>query len=123
MKLFALAVVIAALPTSLAFAENSTPSGPQSELRAQAKITETKARQIALSQVPKGTVKSIELENEKGLLIWSVDLALPDTRNITEVGIDAKTGAVVAVDIETPQDQEKEKAEDEANRNKSEKTK
>lgn len=116
MKLFALTFLAAALQTNAAFAENTTKTASQNEMRAEAKITESKARQIALSQVPKGAVKSIELEKEKGLLIWSVDIAVPDTKNITEVGVDAKTGAVVAVDIETPQEQEREK--DEAASNK-----
>ena len=113
MKLFALALIATAIHISVAQAESSTTTVSQSALRVEAKITEPTARKIALSQVPKGTVKSIELEREKGLLIWSVDLAVRDTKNITEVGIDATTGTVVAVDIETPKEQENEK--DEAN--------
>jgi uncharacterized membrane protein YkoI len=75
----------------------------------EAKISKAEATKLALSKVPHGTIKESELEKEKGKLIWSFDIATPGTKNITEVNIDAITGAVIAVDIETP---EKEKAEE-----------
>lgn len=83
-----------------------------SDLKAQAKITEAQAREIALKKAPGGKIESGELEVEKGTLIWSFDIAMPNTKDITEVAVDAKTGAVVSVDIETPKEQKKEKAED-----------
>ena len=73
-----------------------------------AKITKAEAVKIALARVPNGTIKESELEKEKGKLIWSFDVATPGAKNITEVNVDAITGEIVAVDIETP---EKEKAE------------
>jgi hypothetical protein len=42
-------------------------------------------------------------------MIWSFDIATPGTKNITEVNIDAMTGEIVAVDIETPEKEAKEK--------------
>jgi hypothetical protein len=96
-----------------AFAEDSAKKGPtQAELQAQAKVTEAQARKIALTKAPGGKIQSSELEEENGLLIWSFDIATPDTKNITEVNVDAKTGTIVGVDIETPKDQAKEAAED-----------
>jgi len=77
-----------------------------------AKISKVEAQKIALARVPNGAIKESELENEKGKLIWSFDIATPGTKNITEVNVDAITGEIVAVDIETP---EKEKAEAEKN--------
>src|SRR5580692_11613072 len=74
-----------------------------------AKITKAEATKIALAKVPNGIIKESELEKEKGKLIWTFDVATPGTKNITEVNVDAITGEIVAVDIETP---EKEKAED-----------
>jgi uncharacterized membrane protein YkoI len=74
----------------------------------EAKITKAEAVKIALARVPNGTIKESELEKENGKLIWSFDVATPGTKNITEVNVDAITGTIVAVDIETP---EKEKAE------------
>lgn len=82
------------------------------ELLARAKVTEAQARDIALTKVPKGTVQSAELEVEHKVLIWSLDLTTPGTKDITEVAIDAKTGAVVSVDTESPADQAKEAAKD-----------
>lgn len=84
----------------------------QAELLAQAKVTEAKAREIALAKAPKGTIQSSELEEEDGRLIWSVDISTPNTKDITEVAVDAKTGAVVSVEIESPKDQAKEAAKD-----------
>ena len=66
MKLFTLALIATAIHTNVALAESSTTTVSQSELRADAKITEPIAQKIALSQVPKRTVKSIKLEREKG---------------------------------------------------------
>ncbi len=79
------------------------------DLKAEAKISETDARATALAKVPDGTIKEAELEKEKGKLIWSFDIARPNTKDITEVNIDAVTGEIVGTDIETPKDQAKEK--------------
>jgi len=64
--------------------------------------------------VPNGTVKDGELEKEKGKLIWSFDITTPDSKDIQEIAVDAMTGALVAVETETPADQAKEAAEDAA---------
>ncbi len=75
-------------------------------------MTESDARATALAKVPGGTVQSAELENEHGKLVWSFDISMPHSKNITEVQVDAKTGKIAAVEIETPRDQAKEKAAD-----------
>jgi len=82
-------------------------------LKAQAKVTEAKAQKTALAKVPGGSIKSSELEKERGKLIWSFDIAMPKSRNVTEVQVDAKTGKVVSTQIETPADQAKEATADE----------
>ena len=64
--------------------------------------------------MPGGTVKDGELEREKGKLIWSFDVTVPDSKDIKEVAVDALTGEVVAVDTETAADRAKEAAEDAA---------
>src|SRR5258706_5649843 len=86
----------------------------QAELLSQVKISKETAQASALAKVPGGTVKDGELEKEKGKLIWSFDIAIPDSKDIKEVAVDAITGEVVAVDTETPEDQAKEAAEDAA---------
>ena len=82
------------------------------KLEAQAKITKAEAQKIALDKVPGGTIKEGDIEKEKGKLLWSFDIATPGTKDITEVQVDAMTGAVLDIAKETVADQEKEKKED-----------
>jgi hypothetical protein len=85
---------------------------------AKAKLTKAEAEKIALEKVPGGKVKEGELEMEGGVLLWSFDIAVEGSKNITEVNINAVTGKVVAVDVETPADQAKEAKEDEKEKEK-----
>ena len=78
----------------------------------EAKVSKADAEKNALNRVLNGTIKEAELEKEKGKLIWSFDVATPGTKNITEVNVDAITGEIVAVDIETPEKEGKEAAEE-----------
>ncbi len=87
-------------------------SKKESHLEGKAKISKEDAEKTALSKAPGGTIKEGELENEKGKLIWSFDIAVPGTKNITEVNVDAITGEIIAVEQETPKDQEKEKSDE-----------
>jgi uncharacterized membrane protein YkoI len=88
----------------------------EKQLAKEAKITRSRAEHIALSKVPDGRVSSGELEREHGTLIWSFDIAKPDTRAINEVQVDAKTGKVVSVKTETAKDQAAEAAADKKKR-------
>jgi hypothetical protein len=109
MRMFSLTVgMVLGFAAAVAFA--AEPS--EAELMKQAKITKAEAEQIALAQVSQGTVKSAELENEKGQLVWSFDIARPGTRDITEIWVDAKTGEIISTQNETPSDQAKEAAAD-----------
>jgi uncharacterized membrane protein YkoI len=62
------------------------------------KITLAQARAIALKKAP-GKVRSEELENEHGKLIYSFDIAT-SAKAITEVNVDALNGKIVAVQQE-----------------------
>jgi uncharacterized membrane protein YkoI len=84
----------------------------QAELKAQAKITRAEAEKTALGIVLDGKIKDGELEKEHGRLIWSFDISMPKSENITEVQVDANTGEIVSIQIETPNDQAKEAAAD-----------
>lgn len=86
----------------------------EASLMKEAKITKVQAERRALAKVPQGVIKSAEIEKEHGKLIWSFDIAQAGTKNITEVQVDAKTGEIAAVDVETPKDQSKEAAADKA---------
>ena len=101
---FVAAFSLAAVTTSeLAAAEETA-----AQLRTQAKVSKSDAQKTALEKVLNGRVESAELEKENGKLVWSFDIAKPNTKNITEVQVDAKTGQIAAVAEETPKDQAKE---------------
>jgi uncharacterized membrane protein YkoI len=104
----AAAVWITTSTTSIFAAKKET----QAQLQAEAKVTQAAAEKTALAKVPNGKIKSSELEREHGKLVWSFDISTPGSKNITEVQVDAKTGKIVTVAIETPKDQAKESAAD-----------
>jgi uncharacterized membrane protein YkoI len=89
----------------------------EAQLLAQAKITKAQAEKTALAKVSHGKIKSGELEKERGKLVWSFDISTPHSKNITEVQVDAKTGKIAAVEIETPKDQAKEAKMDKTKKN------
>jgi uncharacterized membrane protein YkoI len=91
--------------------EHQNQEAKQAKLMADAKVTRADAEKIALGKVPTGTIKEGELEKEKGKLIWSFDLTTPDTKDITEVGVDAITGDVISVEKEAAEEQTKGKEE------------
>ena len=76
---------------------------------AKAKVGRAEADKIVLAKVPDGKVKEAELEKEDGKLVWSFDLSTPGTKDITEVLVDAKTGAVVSVEKESAESELKER--------------
>jgi uncharacterized membrane protein YkoI len=95
----------------------------EAKLHAEAKISKEAASATALAQVPNGTVKESELEKEHGKLIWSFDITTPDSKDITEIAVDAITGQVISSEKETPEEQAKEAAEDAAKAKKHKKDK
>jgi uncharacterized membrane protein YkoI len=101
-------ILVAGLGLSVAVAADES----QDALKAQAKITQAEAAKTALAKVPHGVIKAAELEKEHGKLIWSFDISMPKSKNITEVQVDAKTGKIVSTEVETPKDQAKEAAAD-----------
>jgi uncharacterized membrane protein YkoI len=75
----------------------------QAQLQSEATVSMDAAKATALAKVPNGTVKSGELEREKGRLIYSFDITVPGKSGIDEVAVDAKTGTVVGPVVhETP---------------------
>jgi uncharacterized membrane protein YkoI len=85
-SIFALAMTLA---VALSAAPKYTP-----------KVTMAQAREAALKAVPGATVKSEELEKEKGKWIYSFDLQ--SGKEIREVWIDPETGKVLANEVESP---------------------
>lgn len=67
----------------------------QAQLKKEAKISMADAKATAAKLVPNGTIKSSELEREKGKLIYSFDIATKGKSGIDEVNVDAMTGTVI----------------------------
>ncbi|MGI9088835.1 MAG: PepSY domain-containing protein [Chthoniobacterales bacterium] len=101
------AIALVGLTTSTLLAEQPDP-----KLLKAAKITQADAQKTALAKVPNGTVKSAELENEGGALVWSFDINKPNSKDIAEVLVDAKTGKIVKMENENPKQQANEAAAD-----------
>ena len=68
----------------------------------QATVAETEAAKTALATVQNGRIQAVELENENGRLIYSYELKVPGKSGIEEVNVNAKTGAVVNTEHESP---------------------
>ena len=102
-------IIAGLLAAAIGAAGCATEKSEPTELQAQAKITKEQAQKTALAKAPGGAVKEAELEKEKGRLIWSFDIVTPGSKNLTEVGVDAITGDVVAVATETPEQHKKER--------------
>jgi uncharacterized membrane protein YkoI len=86
----------------------------EAELLKQARVTKHQAKKIALARVKGGTINSAELEKENGVLIWSFDVAQAGRKDVTEVWVDATTGKIISVEVETTIVQKKEAAEKKA---------
>lgn len=80
------------------------------KLSKQAKISEDSAAAIARSKVPNGKIQSVELEEEKGNLIYSYDIKVPGKSGIEEVNVSAVDGSVIGVEHESPDTEKKEAA-------------
>ncbi len=106
-------ILCSALAVSLlagcASEENEHHESKQAKLMATAKVSKADAQATALAKVSNGMVKEGELEKEHGKLIWSFDIATPDTKDITEVNVDALTGEIISVDKESAESEGKEK--------------
>ena len=105
-----LAATLAAAPA--AFAQSGYKKEIPDVLAKKAKVTEEAAAKTALARVPKGEIQSVELEEEKGKLIYSYDIKVPGKSGIEEVAVSAVTGKILGVSHETPADEKREAAED-----------
>ena len=113
MKPIARSVIAVALATSWT-PFNLWAQQSETELFEQAHVTKHQAKKIALTRVRHGAIKCVTLQKESGVLIWPVDIAQPPQKNLTDVWVDATTGKITAVEIETPITEKKEVAEQKA---------
>ena len=110
-----LTAIFAALTivSTVASAQGTKPAYKRempAKLSKQAKISEDSAAVIARAKVPNGTIQSVELEQEKGKLIYSYDIKVAGTSGIEEVNVDAMDGTVVGVEHESASGEKKEAA-------------
>ena len=101
---------------ALALAVNCRPSNlwaqqSGADLLSQACVTKHQAKRIALAKVGHGTIKTAELKIANGVLVWSVDVTQRGEKDLTDVWIDATTGKIIAVNVETPTFEKQEVAE------------
>src|SRR4249919_3175160 len=80
------------------FPASAQKKDTETSLRKGAKISMEQAERAALSKEP-GTIKTRELEKEKGKLIYSFDIRTQS--GIHEVNVDALTGEVIEDSVET----------------------
>jgi uncharacterized membrane protein YkoI len=108
--LAALAALTLAASPAAAQAKHET----QAQLKKEAKVSMVVAKKTALAAVPKGWVKSSELEREHGKLLYSFDIASKGKSGIDEVQIDAITGAQIGGVVHESPTTEKKEAKTEA---------
>lgn len=91
------------------------PAGPPYQrhvpalLAREARVSEDSARAVAARRVPLGTLRAVELERERGRLIYSMEFTVPRRTGTDEVTIDASTGATLGVEHESPEQERKER--------------
>jgi hypothetical protein len=89
---FTINLIAVTLVASGTYAQGAYKRELPDSLKSQAKIAERVAAKTALAKVPKGTIESVELEEEKGKLIYSYDIKVRGKSGIEEVHVDAVTG-------------------------------
>jgi uncharacterized membrane protein YkoI len=98
------------LASSSAHAQATYKREIPDSLAKDAKITEAAAAATARHRVPKGTIDGVELEREKGKLIFSYDIKTPGKSGIDEVNVDAISGKIVGFEHESSATEKKEAA-------------
>ena len=104
----AAAALLAGCGTEKCEPKSHNAEAKQARLMAKAKVSKEAAEQTALAKVPNGAIKEAEIEKEHGKLIWSFDVTTLDSKDITEVNVDATTGEVVSVAKELAESETKE---------------
>lgn len=83
----------AAIQPAVAVLEEDSPG-----LLAQATISDAAARAVALERFPDGQIVDAEIDEDAGRVMYKYQLRLASARRGVDVDIDAKTGAIVAVE-------------------------
>ena len=99
---FALTALVPVVASAQGGASGVKVTEDKPGLLTRAKISPDSATKLALAAVPNGKVRSGEIEEEKGKLIYSFDITVPGKRGIEEIHIDPATGAVLGREHENP---------------------
>lgn len=105
-----MAAAIFGISAPNASAQTADTSKPKTKSASRAKLTMDEARAIALRE-ESGKIESEELEKEQGKLVYSFDIR-NSKGTITEIWVDAKTGAIVHKSEEDAAAEAQEKAAD-----------
>jgi Peptidase propeptide and YPEB domain len=73
-------------------------------------INQKRAEQIALANVPGGKIRSAELTGAGNQRFWAVFVMRPNSKNAKEIHVDARSGKILKVQTEKPEDQAEEPA-------------
>ena len=103
------ALAAAAMISGAASAQTAACKEGAPGLAAKAKVSCADAQKTALARVPHASVRSAELEEENGKLVYSFDLKRMGMAGIEEVQVDAVSGQVVSVEQESAKDEAAEK--------------
>ena len=110
MKTVTLAATAFVLVAASASAQEPYKKDIPDSLAKRAKVAEAAAAETAQKRVPKGKIESVELEMEKGKLIYSYSLKTEGKSGTEEVNVNAMTGKVVGVMHESAAAEKKEAA-------------
>ncbi len=113
-RMFGMTLPALLLAAGTLAAQGVTVKEEKPGLLKKAKITPDSAIALAKAKLPKATLKSAEIEEEDGKLIYSFDFETAGKSGIDEVNVDAKTGKVGKVEHETPKSEKAEEARDKA---------
>jgi hypothetical protein len=100
------------LATVSAYAQTTYKKDVPAALAKEARVDEATAAATACARMPNGTIRSVELEREKGRLIYSYDFIVAGKKRVEELNVDAVTGKVIATEHESAATERAEAAHD-----------
>src|SRR5690349_23835163 len=80
----------------------------EAHLEARAKIKRVQARKIAMGRVPGRPAGGHVEERDDGKLVWWFEITTADSKDRTDVEVDAMNGQIVSVEAVTPEEQARE---------------
>ena len=110
MKTTPLVVAALAFAAASAGAQETYKKDIPDSLAKRAKVAESAAAETAQKRVPKGKIQAVELEMEKGKLMYSYELKTEGKSGTDEVNVNAITGKVIGVSHESEAAEKKEAA-------------